>query len=326
MNGINLASNTMANWVIKSTDLYLSLIYDRMHELIYDSKVIHADETPVKVMRINDSKVPGGKKTYMWVYRNRPLHGTHPIVLFDWQSSRRTDHPREFLQSFSGTVVTDGYQVYHKLGKERPDLKVAGCWIHARRPFADFIKSVGLSAAKGSVAQNAYDKISEMLHIDNDFDDLSASDRKKQRQLLLSEKVDAYFAWVKQKYAQITHNSTIGRALAYSINQETYLRAFLSDGNIPMDNNYAEQAIRPFTLGRKNFVLIESSNGAKASAILYSLVETAKANGLNTFEYFNLLLTEIPQHVDDNNLSFLDDLLPWAPKVQKACPSKYKKS
>ena len=304
--------------MIKRTDLYLSLIYD--------SKVIHEDETPVKVMRINDSKVPSGKKTYMWVYRNRSLRGTHPIVLFDWQSSRRTDHPREFLQSFSGTVVTDGYQVYHKLGKERPDLKIAGCWIHARRPFADFIKSVGLSAAKGSVAQNAYDKISEMLHIDNDFDDLSASDRKKQRQLLRSEKVDAYFAWVKQKYAQITHNSTIGRALAYSINQETYLRAFLSDGNIPMDNNYAEQVIRPFTLGRKNFVLIESSNGAKASAILYSLVETTKANGLNTFEYFNLLLTEIPQHVDHRDLHFLDDLLPWSTKVQKACPSKYKKS
>ena len=130
----------------------------------------------------------------------------------------------------------------------------------------------------------------------------------------------------KTKYTQVTQNSTIGKALAYSINQEDYLRTFLSDGNIPMDNNYAEQAIRPFTLGRKNFVLIESSNGAKASAILYSLVETAKANGLNTFEYFNLLLTEIPKHMDDSNLSFLDDLLPRSPKVQKACPSKYKKS
>ena len=130
----------------------------------------------------------------------------------------------------------------------------------------------------------------------------------------------------KKKYAQVTQNSTIGKALAYSINQEDYLRVFLSDGNIPMDNNYAEQAIRPFTLGRKNFVLIESSNGAKASAILYSLVETAKANGLNTFEYFNLLLTEIPQHMDESNLSFLDDLLPWSPRVQKACLSKYKKS
>lgn len=168
--------------------------------------------------------------------------------------------------------------------------------------------------------------ITEMLRIDNTFDDLPVSDRKKQRQLVLSDKVDAYFAWVKQKYTQVTQNGSIGKALAYNINQEKHLRVFLSDGNIPMDNNYAEQAIRPFTLGRKNFVLIESSNGAKASAVLYSLVETAKANGLNTFEYFNLLLTEIPQHVDDNNLRFLDNLLPWSPLVQKACPSKYKKS
>ena len=326
MNGINLATNTMANWVIRSTDMYLSLIYDRMHELIYDSKVIHADETPVKVMRIDNAKIKNGKKTYMWVYRNRSLKGTHPIVLYDWQDSRRSDHPREFLKTFSGTVVTDGYQVYHKLEKEREDLKVAGCWIHARRPFADFIKSVGLTAAKGSIAQEAYDMITEMLRIDNTFDDLPVSDRRKQRQLILSEKVDAYFTWIKQKYTQVTPNGSIGKALAYSINQEKYLRVFLTNGNIPMDNNYAEQAIRPFTLGRKNFVLIESSNGAKASAVLYSLVETAKANGLNTFEYFNLLLTEIPQHVDDNNLRFLDNLLPWAPLVQKACPSKYKKS
>ena len=326
MNGINLATNTMANWVIRSTDMYLSLIYDRMHELIYDSKVIHAGETPVKVMRIDNAKIKNGKKTYMWVYRNRSLKGTHPIVLYDWQDSRRSDHPREFLKTFSWTVVTDGYQVYHKLEKEREDLKVAGCWIHARRPFADFIKSVGLTAAKGSIAQEAYDMITEMLRIDNTFDDLPVSDRKKQRQLILSEKVDAYFTWIKQKYTQVTPNGSIGKALAYSINQEKYLRVFLTDGNIPMDNNYAEQAIRPFTLGRKNFVLIESSNGAKASAVLYSLVETAKANGLNTFEYFNLLLTEIPQHVGDNNLRFLDNLLPWSPMVQKTCPSKYKKS
>lgn len=326
MNGVNLATNTLANWVIKSTELYLSLIYERLHELIYDSKVIHADETPVKVMRIDGNKVKNGKKTYMWVYRNRPLRGTHPVVLYDWQASRRSDHPREFLKTFSGTVVTDGYQVYHKLSRERQDLKVAGCWIHARRPFADFIKSVGLSTAKGSIAQEAYDMITEMLHIDNGFDDLSASDRKKQRQLTLSGKVDAYFAWAKLKYSQVTHNSIIGKALAYSINQEPYLRVFLSDGHIPMDNNYAEQAIRPFTIGRKNFVLIESSNGAKASAILYSLVETAKANGLNTYEYFNLLLTEIPQHMDDKELRFIDELLPWSPRVQKECPSRFKKS
>lgn len=132
-NGINLATNTMANWVIKSSDNYLSLLYDRLHTLIYDNRVIHADESPVKVMRIDNVKVKNGKKTYMWVYRNRVTDHTHPIVLYDWQPSRRTDHPREFLKEFSGTVITDGYQVYHKLGKEREDLSIGGCWIHYPR-------------------------------------------------------------------------------------------------------------------------------------------------------------------------------------------------
>ena len=253
INGIQLSTNTMANWVIKSTDVYLSLIYDRLHELIYDSKVIHADESSVKVMRIDHAKI---KK------RQENLH----------------------------------------VGLSKP------------------------ATAKGSIAQEAYGMITEIMYLDNTFDDLFVTDRKKQRQLVLLEKVDAYFAWAKQKYSQLTHNSTIGKALAYSINQEEYLRVFLSDGNVPMDNNYAEQAIRPFTIGRKNFLMIESSNGAKASAILYSLIETAKANMLNTFEYFNLLLTEIPQHMADKDLRFIDNLLPWSPRIQKECPSRYKKS
>ena len=326
-NGINLPSNTLANWVINSSDTYLSLVYDRLHELIYSNKVIHADETPAKVMRIDGKKIVNGKKTYMWVYRNNPSSKSPPIVLFDWQPSRRADHPRDFLKNFSGTVVTDGYQVYHKLDKERPDLNVAGCWVHTRRPFADFIKSLKRkSDAKGTIAQEAYDLITEMMHIDNGFDDLSPSDRKKQRQEHLKERVDAYFEWVKLKYTQVTHNSTIGKALAYSIHQEQYLRKFLDDGNIPMDNNCAELAIRPFTIGRKNFVIIESDKGAKASAVLYSLAETAKANSLNTYKYFELLLSEIPKHLDDTNLKFLDDLMPWSKRVQHECLSLIKQS
>lgn len=324
-NGINLSTNAMANWVIKSSDAYLSLLYERLHQLIYKNHVIHADETPVKVMRIDNTRIKNGKKTYMWVYRNRVTDHTHPIVLYDWQPSRRADHPREFLKDFSGIVITDGYQVYHKLDKEREDLSIGGCWIHARRPFAEFIKSIKESA-DGTIAQEAYTMITEMLHIDNDFDDLPSDDRLKQRQLILAEKVDAYFTWVKHKYTQVTHNSSIGKALAYSIHQEPYLRLFLTDGDVPMDNNYAEQAIRPFTIGRKNFVIIDSSNGARASAIIYSLVETAKANQLNVYQYFELLLTEIPKHMDDKNLSFIDDLLPWSPTVQEKCPSRFKKS
>ena len=326
-NGIRLSTNTLANWVINGTENYLSLIFDRLHELIYDSRIIHADETPVKVMRIDNRKLANGKKTYMWVYRNRPCDTSPPVILFEWQPSRRTDHPREFLKDFSGTVITDGYQVYHTLDKEREDLNVAGCWIHARRPFAEYVKSIrSEDAAKGSVAQKAYDMITEMLHIDNGFDDLSSEDRLKQRQLVLTDKVDAYFEWVKYKYTQVAHQSATGKALRYSINQEKYLRQFLSDGEIPMDNNLAEQAIRPFTLGRKNFVLINTDHGAKASAMLYSLVETAKANNLNPHKYFELLLTVIPQHMDGKNREFLDALLPWSPLVQEECRSQYKKS
>lgn len=141
-NGINLSTNTMANWVIKSSEMYFSLLYDRLHETLYEHKVLHADETPVKVMRIDNQKIKNGKESRMWVYRNNPKLSNHPVVLFEWQPSRKADHPREFLKGFSGTLVTDGYQVYHKLADEREDLKVAGCWVHARRPFAEFIKSL----------------------------------------------------------------------------------------------------------------------------------------------------------------------------------------
>lgn len=325
-NGINLSSNTMANWVIKSAEEYFSLVYDHLHKKLYENDVIHADETPVKVMRIEKQAIKNGKKTYMWVYRNKPIGNTNPIVLFDWQPSRRADHPREFLKDFSGTVITDGYQVYHKLSSERKDLKVGGCWIHARRPFAEFIKSVGEKNAKGTIAYEAYCLITQIMHEDNKLDDLPSNDRLKQRQLVIKPMVDAYFQWVNEKYLQVTSNSKIGKALAYSIHQEEYLRTFLDNGDVPMDNNSAEQAIRPFTLGRKNFVLIESDNGAKASAMIYSLVETAKANNLNPYKYFEMLLKEIPQHMEDKSLSFLDGLLPWTERVQEECRNLIKNS
>ena len=175
-------------------------------------------------------------------------------------------------------------------------------------------------------ANELYETVSELIGHANDYDDLSSDERLNQRQQVLKPKVDAYFEWAKHKYTQVAHNSIIGKALAYSIHQEEYLKLFLTSGDIPMDNNAAEQAIRPFTIGRKNFVLIGSSNGAKSSAMLYSLAETARANLVNTYQYFELLLTEIPKHMDDNDLSFIDRLLPWSPYVQETCPSKFKKS
>ena len=160
-----------------------TFIVDEHHVHVYASKdnsgkILKASR-PVDLFR-NSIATPAlvasiinGKKTYMWVYRNNPHCSKYPIVLYDWQPSRKADHPREFLKNFSGTVVTDGYQVYHKLGKERQDLQISGCWIHARRPYAEFIKSVGASAAKGSIAKEAYSMITEIMHLDNGIDDLS---------------------------------------------------------------------------------------------------------------------------------------------------------
>ncbi|MCR5523397.1 MAG: transposase [Clostridia bacterium] len=198
--------------------------------------------------------------------------------------------------------------------------------IHARRKYADFIKSVGVEKAKGTIAAEGYSMITNILHTDNGYDDLSNTDRKKMRQRELKAMVDDYFSWAKLKYTQVTRGSVIGKALAYSINQEEYLRTFLNDGKVPSDNNYAEQAIRPFTIARKNFVLMESSKGASASAMIFSIAETAKANQLNTYEYFELLLTELSKHQDDRDMRFLDDLLPWSKNVQEKCPSRLKKS
>lgn len=168
--------------------------------------------------------------------------------------------------------------------------------------------------------------ITEIMHLDNGFDDLSNKEHKKQRQLVLQDKVDAYFEWVKLTYSQVTHNSTISKALAYSLNQEEYLRMFMTDGRIPMDNNYAEQAIRPFPIARMNFVLMDSNNGAKSSAIIFSIAVTAKANAINTYEYFKLLLSEIPKYQNDNDTKLLDDLLPCPKNVHEKCPSRFKKS
>lgn len=322
-NGINIGSNTLSNWVINSSETYLSLRYDRMHSCFYDSKVAHVDETPCEVMHIDNTK--SGKKTYMWIYRNRPLHGTPPIVLFDWEPGRAHDYPREFLKGFSGTIVTDGYQVYHQIADKRDDLKVAGCWIHSRRKYAEIIKALGPEASKGSIAKQAYDMITAIMHEDNKYDDLPKKDRERNRKLILKPMVNSYFDWIKEKYNLVNPEGDTGKALAYSIKQEKYLRVFLKDGDVPMDNNYAEQAIRPFTIGRKNFLFCESVNGAKASAVIYSIIETAKANGLHIHRYLEFLITELSKRKMEGTLDHIDDLLPWAKIPQRDYKAPVKK-
>lgn len=255
----------------------------------------------------------------MWVYRNGKCDSDRPIVIYDFQQTRKADHPRAFLKGYAGVLVSDGYQVYHTLEKENQDLTVAGCWIHAKRKFAELVKAAGSEKIDSVIAAEASKRISTFFRLDHKFQDLDKEVWLKQRQLVIGPKVDDFFSWAKEILQKIPTESATAKGLQYCINQEQFLRVFLTNVDIPLDNNRAEQAIRPFTIGRKNWMTTYSIEGAKANAILYSIVETAKANGLNVYQYFELLISELSAHMDDTDRSFLKDLLPWSDTIQKRC-------
>ena len=316
-NGLKISRQTMADWTIRLTEEYLSLFYDQMHSELYKTHVLHADETPVYVSK--DGR-KAGAKSYMWVYRTGGYHNEKPVVLYEYQKTRKTDHPREFLKNFHGVLVTDGYQVYHTLAKQQEDLEISGCWAHARRKFAEIVKSYeDKKAVRTTLAYKALARIQDIYALDNRLSGLSIQEREKNRHERIEPLVDAFFEWIKTHQMQVAPKSATGKAFTYCLNQESYLRKFLSDGDVPLDNNDAERAIRGFCIGKKNWVLIDTINGAKASAILYSIAETAKANHLRTYHYFEYLLTQIMEHMDDTNTDFLKDLLPWSPKIPDSC-------
>ena len=317
-NGVHILPQTMCHWVILSADRYLSRLYDRLKEELFHYHVIHADETPVKVVK--DGR-DAGSKSHMWVYRSGALE-PHPFVLYEYQKTRKSDHPREFLKDFRGICVTDGYQVYHSIEKEREDLKIAGCWAHARRGFADAVKAMkGIpeDKKKESDAYKALQVIQSMYMYENSYVEMNAQERLSARQTNIRPLIDAFFAWIRDRRGYHQAKSLTGKAITYCLNQEKYLRDVLEDGYVPMDNNAAERGIRTFCLGKKNWYTIDTVSGARASAIHYSIAESARANNLKPYEYFKYLLEELMIHQDDGDLSYLDQLLPWADGLPDIC-------
>ena len=314
--GLEISRREMAHWTILCTERYLSLLYDCMHKKLYDYHVLQADETPVRVTKENRTE---GSKHYMWVYRTGKMYQDKPIVLYDYQPTRNTSHPRKFLKDFRGICVTDGYQVYHTLEEERDDLTVAGCWAHARRRFDEAVKALPKAKRNESLAYLALKQIQAIYREEKKLADESAEKRLQHRQLIIKPMVDAYFAWVKENVHKVSAKGKTHNGFSYSINQEKYLRVFLEDGEVPIDNNAAEQSIRGFCIGKKNWMMIDTIAGAESSAILYSIAETAKANNLKPYDYFEYLLSEIPNHMDDKDLSFLENLLPWSEQLPAQC-------
>ena len=321
---VNISPQVMCNWVIKSSEIYFSLVYDWMKDVLLKQPVVQADETTLKVNR--DGR-KAGSSSYMWVY----ITGEHDdsgkkIVLYDYCRTRSTEHLREFLSSYKGILVSDGYQSYHTFSKEQ-SLTSAGCWTHCRRRFVNAIKAAQKDlpeeALKNSIAYQALARISAIYKLDGSWKERTSEYRMEHRQRILKPLVDEYFDWVKEqiKTCNVLPKSETGEGLSYSINQEKYLRAFLDNRDIPIDNSACERAIRPFCVGRKNWNVIDTVEGAQASAIVYSIAETAKANNLKPYQYFEYLLTELPERISrkkDSTFS-LDDLMPWSPKLPMSC-------
>lgn len=299
--GIMLSRSTMANWVIRCHEDYLSPVLEYMRKQLLSRDIVHVDETPVQVLK-EDGRKPQDK-SYMWVYRTGD-DGDVPIIMYDYQPSRSGDNAVAYLKGFSGYVHSDGFSGYNKLtGVTR-----CGCWAHLRRKFTEALPKGKASGANGSQAQTGIGFCDKLFTIEEKLQDMSPEDRYTKRLELAKPVLEAFWSWLETVNA--LQGSKLGTAVKYARNQKPYMENYLLDGRLSISNNAAENAIRPFVVGRKNWLFSDTPKGANASAGIYSIIETAKANGLEPYRYLELLLQNLPDwdHTEEDLL----DLLPWS--------------
>lgn len=308
--GISLSRATMANWIIRCAEDYLIPVTDRLRQLLLKRDIVHCDETPVQVLKERGKKPQ--TKSYMWLYRTGNDE-RESIILYDYQPSRNGEHAVTFLKDFKGYVHSDGYRGYNKL----TGITRCGCWAHLRRKFVEAIPAKKAADAPLTAAEIGRDYCNQLFRIEESLKGLSAEARYLQRQELEKPVLEAFWCWLEKVWP--LRGSALGKAVTYALNQKPYMENYLLDGRLSISNNAAENAIRPFTVGRKNWLFADTPKGAKASAAVYSLVETAKANGLNVYTYLEYLLMYMPDSDWHNHPEDLDNLMPWAPGVQEEC-------
>lgn len=322
--GIALSRNTLASWVIYTADNYLKSVHEILCAELLKQDVIHADETPIQVL-----KEPGKKpssKSEMWVFTTNKAN-PHYICCYEYRDNRSHDCPTEFLVDFKGTLISDGFSAYHLVD----EVTRAGCWAHMRRYWYEALPSayrvketraekLDLDAAKAEgypteavTCLEMFQLCSKLFSLEHEFENLTPDERKQQRQLKSKPVVEEYF----QKLSKIQSPSgNLKKACTYATNQKEPLCAFLNDGNIEISNNAAERAVRQVVIGRKNWLFSDTQDGARATAITYSIMNTAKFNGLRVYEYLEYLLDTI--YRTPKNLLDLNKLLPWSPEMQAA--------
>lgn len=315
--GLDLSRQNMANWIVQGAEKWLTPLYNRMHMHLKEAPVIHADESPLKVLDEKDRS-----KSYMWLYATAKTH-THPIYLYEYQPSRAKKHPKNFLEGFEGFLQTDGYAGYNAVAH----VTSVGCMAHAHRQYTDALKALPQDADVSRTKANeglAY--INQLYRLEKSFEKkaLDPESRHEARQQESLPILLAYKEWLEVQEKKTLPKSKLGKAIGYSLKQWDKLFAYTKDGRIAIDNNLAERAIKPFVIGRKNYLFSKSPKGATASAVCYSIIETAKANKLNPFQYLNYLFEQLP-NTDIEDPEALEAYLPWAKSIPEEIKHKTEK-
>lgn len=286
--GLDIPRQSMAGWILALGER-LAPVCAAMKDLLAEGPVLHIDETRVQVLF--EPERAATQKSFMWVYRGGPPD--HPVLLFDYSETRSAEAPRQFLAGHTQPglyLISDGYAAYNVLVGAYAWAGHAACWAHVRRKFHE--ATAGRS--HNGAAHQMLALIAKLYAIERDLKDADPEHRHAERQTHSRPVLEAIEAWLARTAARVPPKSLLGQACAYTTGLWPHLNVFLTDGNVPIDNNPAENAIRPFVIGRKNWLFSASPDGAKASATLYSLVESAKANALEPRAYLHFLFERLP--------------------------------
>ena len=286
--GLKLSRQTMSNWLLNVSETWLQPIYNALHEKLCKEQVLHADETTLQVLK--EAGRPSTSKSYMWLYRTSGC-AERAIVLYEYQPTRKVEHAENFLKGFSGWLHADGYQGYHKLPE---NIRVVGCWAHARRKFDEALQTLPKEKQKDSPAAVGECYCSRLFKLEEAFAELTPEERYEKRLEQEKPVLDALLSWANEMQAKTAPKSAMGRAIHYLLEQWPYLIRYLENGRLELSNNRAERSIKPFVMGRKNWLFANTPGGAQASSVIYSLIETAKENGLDPYRYLLWVLRNAP--------------------------------
>ena len=316
MQDIALTKQTIINWVNTLVPAVCREVHEYMMQLIIKCRYTQSDETYIQV---NKDGYGPGHKSFFWLHTCSELLDCPPIIVFCYELTRSTNHLRSYFQEFRGYITCDAYVSYRVLEKESDEkIQISGCLMHCRRYFAEafFVRNVAEMSdeeLKELPETKVLFLIREVYQEEGKLKDMTAEERTLARAKLVAPKMDALFAYIHSlETSGEVFSDRMKKAIQYAVNQEIKLRLFLTDGNIPCDNGNAERIIRSYSVGRANWLFADTIDGAKVNAIMYSIVETAKANNVKVQYYLQYLFEQIPLRRSRGDTDFMADMMPWS--------------